>query len=629
MSEFKKFGPLIEDKGLGWIFSGSSIPANIQEQVKDWFYYRRINDADENKFQRMFRRKEYAIESRFLALMSAQAMEIDPLVQEMFEASVAATRDGKTIVTENGTETSNGEGSNTQHREGNTSSDNTTTGNSSGTTNATTDSTVTGSGSNTHTIDESGSDNTTHTGGEAQASSAYPESALSTPGPLPVPNEITLTHLAEMTVSNRNTSDGTLTTRKGNNKDERTDNTHSEGTTNGTTNVETSGTSRGTGTSSEDISGSNTSNNTTTRDRNATTTNNGTDSTKTTHSGRHMSAQELLSKYLDFIYRCDALLWFVNELEDCFLAVYDDSGVDCFVWDGDGSGGADGKDGKDGVTFVPHVQKLSNGVRIYWTNDGGQPNPSPVEITNGEDGRPGTPGPVGPEGPAGEAGANGATFTPVVTAIEGGYRLSWENDKGLTNPDPIDILNGTGGDGGGVPVGSPNSIYASDGTENYFGSASGCSVNSTTWQVMSIRVGKLWAGSIRAVENSSLSTSFLVKIIDDNTTTSLFGVTYHRYTLNNMYGGQYFEVTINDGAADKVVKAKNSRYETIYRLEDGFFIAGNKLFVEEGKTIKKITYGTFSMGFENAGSQACSVTVPKISTLEELEDNYESYNQDT
>lgn len=624
MSEFKKFGPLIDEKGLGWVFSASSIPTPIQEQVKDWFYYRRINDTSEDKFQRMFKRKLYAVEPRFLALMSAQAMEIDPLVQEMFEATVAATREGKTVVNETGTETATGEGSNTQHRTGNNTSNTTTTGESSGTSKVTANSDVSGNESTTHTIDENGSDNTTHTGGEARADSAYPESALSTPGPLPTPDTITLTHLANMTVNNRNSHDGTLTVRKGNNKDEGTRSSHTEGTTNGETTGRTSGSSEGTVVTSEDITGSNTSNNSITRGRDSTTTNDGKDSSTTTNKGRHMSAQELLSKYLDFIYRCDAILWFVNEMEGCFLAVYDDSGVDCFVWDGDGEAG---KDGKDGVTFVPHVQKLSNGVRIYWTNDGGQPNPSPVEITNGEDGRPGTPGPVGPEGPAGEAGVNGATFTPVVTSIEGGYRLSWENDKGLTNPDPIDILNGTGG-GGGVPVGSPNSVYASDGTENYFGSASGCSVNSSTWQVMSIRVGKLWAGSIRAVEATSLNTSFSVRIIDENTTISLFGVTYHRYKLNNMYGGQYFEITINDGTVDKKVKAKNSRYETVYRLEDGFFIAGDKLFVEDGKTIKQITYGTFHMSFENAGSQACSVTVPKISTLEELEDNYESYNQD-
>lgn len=383
MSEFKKFGPLVDEKGLGWVFSASSIPAPIQEQVKDWFYYRRINDASEDKFQRMFKRKLYAVEPRFLALMSAQAMEIDPLVQEMFEATVAATREGKTVVNESGTETATGEGSNTQHRTGNNTSNTTTAGESSGTSKVTANSDVSGNESTTHTIDENGSDNTTHTGGEARADSAYPESALSTPGPLPTPDTITLTHLANMTVNNRNSHDGTLTTRKGNNKDEGTRSSHTEGVTNGETTGRTSGSSEGTVVTSEDITGSNTSNNSITRGRDSTTTNNGKDSSTTTNRGRHMSAQELLSKYLDFIYRCDAILWFVNELENCFLAVYDDSGVDCFVWDGDGEAG---KDGKDGVTFVPHTQALSDGVRIYWTNDGGLPNPDPVEVKNGVDG---------------------------------------------------------------------------------------------------------------------------------------------------------------------------------------------------------------------------------------------------
>lgn len=430
MSEFKKFGPLIDEKGLGWVFSASSIPTPIQEQVKDWFYYRRINDASEDKFQRMFKRKLYSVEPRFLALMSAQAMEIDPLVQEMFEATVAATREGKTVVNESGTETATGEGSNTQHRTGNNTSNTTTTGESSGTSKATSNSDVSGNESTTHTIDENGSDSTTHTGGEARADSAYPESALSTPGPLPTPDTITLTHLANMTVNNRNSHDGTLTTRKGNNKDEGTRSSHTEGTTNGETTGRTSGSSEGTVVTSEDITGSNTSNNSIIRGRDSTTTNDGKDSSTTTNKGRHMSAQELLSKYLDFIYRCDAILWFVNELEGCFLAVYDDSGVDCFVWDGDGEAG---KDGKDGVTFVPHVQVLANGYRLYWTNDGRLPNPDPMEIMNGENGAPGTVGPVGPSGPA------GAVFTPMVTEIEGGICLSWSNNGELPNPDPVEI----------------------------------------------------------------------------------------------------------------------------------------------------------------------------------------------
>lgn len=430
MSEFKKFGPLIDEKGLGWIFSTSSIPTPIQEQVKDWFYYRRINDASEDKFQRMFKRKLYAVEPRFLALMSAQAMEIDPLVQEMFEATVAATREGKTVVNETGTETATGEGSNTQHRTGNNTSNTTTTGESSGTSKVTVNSDVSGNETATHTIDENGSDNTTHTGGEARADSAYPESALSTPGPLPTPDTITLTHLANMTVNNRNSHDGTLTTRKGNNKDEGTRSSHTEGTTNGETTGRTSGSSEGRVVTSEDITGSNTSNNSITRGRDSTTTNDGKDSSTTTNKGRHMSAQELLSKYLDFIYRCDAILWFVNELEGCFLAVYDDSGVDCFVWDGDGEAG---KDGKDGATFVPHVQVLANGYRLYWTNDGRLPNPDPMEIMNGENGAPGTVGPVGPSGPA------GAVFTPMVAEIEGGIRLSWSNNGELPNPDPVEI----------------------------------------------------------------------------------------------------------------------------------------------------------------------------------------------
>ncbi len=45
----------------------------------------------------------------------------------------------------------------------------------------------------------------------------------------------------------------------------------------------------------------------------------------------------------------------------------------------------------------------------------------------------GAPGPVGPSGADGE---NGATFRPFVSASG---ELSWTNDKGLSNPEPVNI----------------------------------------------------------------------------------------------------------------------------------------------------------------------------------------------
>ena len=80
----------------------------------------------------------------------------------------------------------------------------------------------------------------------------------------------------------------------------------------------------------------------------------------------------------------------------------------------------------------------------------------------GADGAPGPkgdPGPQGQTGPAGPAGIDGSTFTPAVSS-DG--MLSWTNDGGLPNPEPVNIKgpsgdNGVPGangkDGAGVPVG--------------------------------------------------------------------------------------------------------------------------------------------------------------------------------
>lgn len=142
-----------------------------------------------------------------------------------------------------------------------------------------------------------------------------------------------------------------------------------------------------------------------------------------------------------------------------------------FEQDGGGGGGT-------GVTFTPKLTETARGYVLSWTNDGGLPNPDPVEITNGEDGaqgpagptgpqgpqgpqgetgETGPTGPAGPQGPAGEdgaegpqgpqgetgpAGESGATFTPTVTSVTGGHQLSWTNNKGLPNPPAVTILDG-------------------------------------------------------------------------------------------------------------------------------------------------------------------------------------------
>ena len=86
----------------------------------------------------------------------------------------------------------------------------------------------------------------------------------------------------------------------------------------------------------------------------------------------------------------------------------------------DGTNGTNGTNGTDGVTYTPAVSEA--GV-ISWTNDGGRQNPNPVDIhgTNGTDGTDGT---------------DGVTFTPSVSAAG---VISWTNDGGRVNPQSVNI----------------------------------------------------------------------------------------------------------------------------------------------------------------------------------------------
>lgn len=108
-----------------------------------------------------------------------------------------------------------------------------------------------------------------------------------------------------------------------------------------------------------------------------------------------------------------------------------------------------GGNGSDGATFVPSV---SEDGTLSWTNNGDLPNPDPVNIkgppgSNGAPGSQGSPGPAGNPGAPGMNGSDGedgATFTPSVS--EAGV-LSWTNDGGLTNPEPVSIKGPPGADG--------------------------------------------------------------------------------------------------------------------------------------------------------------------------------------
>ena len=93
--------------------------------------------------------------------------------------------------------------------------------------------------------------------------------------------------------------------------------------------------------------------------------------------------------------------------------------------------------GTDGVTFTPHVSP--QGV-ISWTNDGGLPNPNPVNITGpkgdrgvqGEQGPQGIPGPQGPAGPQGAQGPQGEQGAQGLQGPTGPQGA--KGDTGATGP---------------------------------------------------------------------------------------------------------------------------------------------------------------------------------------------------
>lgn len=83
-----------------------------------------------------------------------------------------------------------------------------------------------------------------------------------------------------------------------------------------------------------------------------------------------------------------------------------------------GEDGKDGKDGKDGVTFTPSV--TSDGI-LSWTNDGGLNNPNPVNIMGpkGDTGATGEQGPQGIQGIQGIPGEKGDKGDKGATGAQG------------------------------------------------------------------------------------------------------------------------------------------------------------------------------------------------------------------
>lgn len=93
-----------------------------------------------------------------------------------------------------------------------------------------------------------------------------------------------------------------------------------------------------------------------------------------------------------------------------------------------------GGGGNNGVTFIPSVSE--DGI-ISWTNNGGLPNPTPVDIMGPQ----GIQGQIGPQGDRGETGYY---YTPLV---DDNGNLSWTNNGGLVNPSTMNIKGPQGAQG--------------------------------------------------------------------------------------------------------------------------------------------------------------------------------------
>ncbi len=119
----------------------------------------------------------------------------------------------------------------------------------------------------------------------------------------------------------------------------------------------------------------------------------------------------------------------------------------------DGEKGDRGEPGQDGLSPTATVTQTETGALITVTDADGT---TTAEIKNGENGEPGVPGAPGVDG------ADGVTFTPAVSA-EG--VISWSNDGGRTNPQPVNIKGAKGDTGEKGDPGDDYILTAADKAE--------------------------------------------------------------------------------------------------------------------------------------------------------------------
>ena len=105
-----------------------------------------------------------------------------------------------------------------------------------------------------------------------------------------------------------------------------------------------------------------------------------------------------------------------------------------------GVAGKDGADGKNGITFTPNIS--TDGV-LSWTNDGGAQNPQPMSIIgpagrDGADGKDGQNGRNGADGKNGQDGQKGADGVGILSVEQ----TTVSNESGGENVIVITLTNG-------------------------------------------------------------------------------------------------------------------------------------------------------------------------------------------
>ncbi|MBR7146155.1 MAG: hypothetical protein IKD11_00360, partial [Oscillospiraceae bacterium] len=212
------------------------------------------------------------------------------------------------------------------------------------------------------------------------------------------------------------------------------------------------------------------------------------------------------------------------------------------------SGGTAGKDGEDGATFTPSVS--SAGV-ISWTNDKGLTNPSPVNI----------------KGAKGDKGDKGTTFTPSVSS-DG--TISWANDGGLTNPASVNVFDDIG-------LMSKNGGKMTSEDEEY----------ETTLAPEKIRL-----------ENADSSTNEI-------TATGI-------------------QLSVDGEEGKLITKLKQGELSFYHSLEDGEIVSGVvRGLAETTDETAAVPYGQFKAELENLSIESSGIATKK-GTIVEINSNYDA-----